>query len=177
MTLSRSFIRIDVSQGYTSNRSTPNATPNVSPNKVGLLNPSNTPETSPIKGGTGARGNIFRTEHEIIQEAVEDALEQDENGDIKVPVFTLGAEKKRARVDESDNEDELDPMKGQESQESTQTSSQRLMKPLPRKKAPSSGPPPLSSTKLIKTLSEVSLQNDEGSNPFLVSSSDSVISP
>lgn len=56
-------VRYNVSQGYASNRNTPQSTPYGSPVKPIPTNPSNTPQTSPV------RFSIFRTEHEIIHEA------------------------------------------------------------------------------------------------------------
>jgi hypothetical protein len=167
----------DVSQGYASNRTTPNATPNVSPSKIQPPIPYNTPEVSPVKGAS-SRGGIFRTEHEIIQEAVEEAISGDIDGsrDVKPPVFNLGVEKKRGRIDESESEDEPEVADQNADQETMQGVIGRSIKPLPRKKAPPLAPPSLAPAKSIDSVAGTALQDDGDTNPFLVSSSDSVAS-
>lgn len=166
---------LDVSQGYASNRTTPNTTPNTSPAKNIPKNPSITPDGSPVK----AKGIIFKTEHEVIQEAVEDAFGVDNTtkGEPSVPLFNLGLEKKRARVeDDSDNEETAtaEDVAKKGSTNST-TFTRRAIKSLPHRKA---DPVPIAHSATSQVTAqptklppdEIISQLEEDNNPFLVSS-------
>jgi hypothetical protein len=149
----------DVSQGYASNPTTPNATPNVSPTKSQPPIPYNMPEVSPVKGTS----SIFRTEPEIIQEAVEEAVSGEidgGSGDVKPPLFNLGIKKKRGRIDESENEDEPEVADRNATKESMQGVIGRSIKPLPRKKPPPLALPSLAPVKSIDSDAGTALQDE-----------------
>jgi len=149
----------------------------VSPAKSQPPIPYNTPEVSPVKGAS----SIFRTEHEIIQEAVEETISGEINGngggDVKPPLFNLGVEKKRGRIDESENEDEPEVANRNATKESMQGVIERSIKPLPRKKPPPLALPSLAPVKSVDSDAGATLQDDDDANPFLVSSSNPVTSP
>jgi hypothetical protein len=139
----------------------------VSPSKTQPVNPYNTPETSPV------RRNIFKTEHEAIQEAVGELnLAPGGGSEVSKETYrpTRGG-RKRARNEEDDvSGSEGDGGEDIAPTQKIENPSGRISKILPGKHSPSVLVPEVQSSRLDLANN---VDGESEVNPFLVTRADS----
>ncbi|PVG03602.1 hypothetical protein CPB86DRAFT_869505 [Serendipita vermifera] len=153
-------------QGYASNRSTPFNSPNPSPSK-----PTNSTNTA-VETIIPKPLNIFKTEHEIIQDAIQEmestssVAERPRGGDATA-LTNQSPDKKRAREEEGYTSEEEEETKDESQVPSATVDSptKRAVKGLPRRKAAA-----LQNTSADRPKIGGVEDKDE-KNPFIVSSS------
>jgi hypothetical protein len=161
----------DVSQGYASNRTTPFTTPNASPSK------QTNPTTSTVENISPKPLNIFKTEHEIIQDAIQEVesakstAERPRGGDAAAPTEEA-TNKKRAREEEEYTSEEEEEEEEEEAKEENQvynataeSPTKRALKGLPRRKGA------LLKGGSVDHPKTKTGEDDEEPNPFIVPTS------